>query len=76
MRQTSTGIYLSYLAIIDILFLYIRIIPELFHFINGYRIVFRGHFQCKSMYFMTYYVDHLSSWVRLFFTIERVIAVT
>ena len=51
LRQTSTGIYLSYLAIIDILFLYIRIIPQLFVVFNGRRIGFTGAFVCKTTYF-------------------------
>ena len=61
--------------IIDILFLYIRIIPQLFVFFNGRRLGFTGAFVCKTTYFFTFHVDHLSAWIRLCFTAERMFAV-
>ena len=75
LRQTSTGIYLFCLSIIDIVFLYMRITPQLHIFLKGRRIWFTGNFVCKTIYFFTFYVDHLSAWIRLCFTIERMFAV-
>ena len=76
MRQASTGIYLSYLAIVDLLFIYLRVIPQLYIFLgNGDVMGSSGYFVCKVKFFITYYVDHLSAWIRLCFTIERMIAI-
>ena len=77
MRQTSTGIYVSFLAIIDIVFLYIRIIPQLSDFIGGRNTNLPAiDFHCKTNLFFTFYVDHLSAWIRLCFSVERMIAIT
>ena len=77
MRQTSTGIYVSFLAIIDIVFLYIRIIPQLSDFIGGRNTNLPAiDFHCKTNLFFTFYVDHLSACIRLCFSVERMIAIT
>ena len=75
MRKTSSGLYLSSLAIIDTLFLYIRIITQILAFLIGnFEIV--STFTCKMYPFFVHYVDYLSAWLRLCFTIERTVAVT
>ena len=75
MRQTSSGLYLSSLAIIDTLFLYIQIVPQIVIFLKG-NIVLVDIFICKTLPFFVNYIDYLSAWLRLCFTIERTVAVT
>ena len=76
MRQTSTGIYLSFLSILDTVFLYVRIIPQLLVYLNAPSRGLSGEFGCKITSFFVFYVDHLSAWIRLCFTTERMFAVT
>ena len=75
MRQTSIGIYMSSLAIIDTLWLYMRIIPQILIFLEGNK-VFQTTFECKMFPFFLIYVDYLTAWLRLCFTLERMVAAT
>ena len=77
LRQTSTGIYMFSLAIIDTFFLYVRIVPQILTFVVDRKSDFIiNTIICKMSFFFINYVDHLSAWLRLCFTIERTVAVT
>ena len=82
MRQTSSGIYLSLFAIIDTLFLCVRIIPNVLTFLKGDSTIhldqleYYNSFTCKMYPYSLNYVEYLSAWLRLCFTVERTVAVT
>ena len=74
-RKTSSGIYMSALAIIDTVFLYIRIIPQILVFFKV-DLGIRNNFICKMVHYFIDYVDYLSAWWRLCFAMERTLAIT
>ena len=75
MQKTSNGMYMSASAIVDPLFLYIRIIPQIVHFLRGDREITNAII-CRVYFICVMYVDYLSAWLRFCFTMERTVSVT
>ena len=71
----SNGMYMSALAIVDTLFLYIRIIPQIVHFLRGDREITNAII-CRVYFICVMYVDYLSAWLRFCFTMEKTLSVT
>lgn len=74
-RGSSTAMYLTALALSDILILWTGLFREWIRYLNGKDIRTYGEFGCRLHIFLTYLAFQCSSWFLVTVTVERLIAV-
>ena len=74
-RDSTTSLYLSVLAVADTAVLYTGLLTSCIKHMNGYDVRLSSRFACKFHMFSVNAIDHFDSWVLVNVTLERVCAV-